>query len=245
MGFSAQPARARSANIDSPAIRAPLAMAFELRTRMPTRRGTGKDGSTRPPRRRGMGGATTISGPDGNKVAGGSQGQFSARVGRRDLGIWGFRDLGIWGFRDRSDGGTRPVSLSRSPSSASLLFTSKSLNPQIPKSPLPMPLFQTVTDLTRGAETLRRRPYGVIEVADGRLRARPPAPVAQDRLRPRGHSSGGNVSPQPLGRSRPRLLQPALAVPQFPGLALRGLGAADEHGDDLPGVGRAWTRSPG
>ncbi|MGO8691665.1 MAG: hypothetical protein ACLQLG_18755 [Thermoguttaceae bacterium] len=32
-----------------------------------------------------------------------------------------------------------------------------------------MPLFQTVTDLAEGAETLRRRPYGVIEVADGRL----------------------------------------------------------------------------
>jgi hypothetical protein len=33
-----------------------------------------------------------------------------------------------------------------------------------------MPLFEAVTDLTEGAETLRRRPYGFIEVADGRLR---------------------------------------------------------------------------
>jgi hypothetical protein len=32
-----------------------------------------------------------------------------------------------------------------------------------------MPLFETVTDLQEGAETLRRRPYGVIEVVDGRL----------------------------------------------------------------------------
>jgi hypothetical protein len=32
-----------------------------------------------------------------------------------------------------------------------------------------MPLFETITDLEEGAETLRRRPYGVIEVADGRL----------------------------------------------------------------------------
>jgi hypothetical protein len=32
-----------------------------------------------------------------------------------------------------------------------------------------MPLFETVADLDEGAETLRRRPYGVIEVADGRL----------------------------------------------------------------------------
>jgi hypothetical protein len=34
----------------------------------------------------------------------------------------------------------------------------------------PMPLFETITGLKEGAETLRRRPYGVIEVADGRLR---------------------------------------------------------------------------
>ena len=34
-----------------------------------------------------------------------------------------------------------------------------------------VPLFETVTDLAAGAETLRRRPYGVIEVADGRLHA--------------------------------------------------------------------------
>ena len=33
-----------------------------------------------------------------------------------------------------------------------------------------MPLFETVTNLIEGAEVLRRRPYGVIEVADGRLR---------------------------------------------------------------------------
>jgi hypothetical protein len=33
-----------------------------------------------------------------------------------------------------------------------------------------MPLFETVTDLNAGAETLRRRPYGVIEVIDGRFR---------------------------------------------------------------------------
>lgn len=33
-----------------------------------------------------------------------------------------------------------------------------------------MPLFETVTDLQEGAETLRRRPYGVIEVVDGRFR---------------------------------------------------------------------------
>jgi hypothetical protein len=33
-----------------------------------------------------------------------------------------------------------------------------------------MPLFETITDLAEGAETLRRRRYGVIEVADGRLR---------------------------------------------------------------------------
>ncbi len=33
-----------------------------------------------------------------------------------------------------------------------------------------MPLFETVTDLTDGAEILRRRAYGVIEVADGRFR---------------------------------------------------------------------------
>jgi hypothetical protein len=32
-----------------------------------------------------------------------------------------------------------------------------------------MPLFETVTDLADGAETLRRRRYGVIEVADGRF----------------------------------------------------------------------------
>jgi hypothetical protein len=33
-----------------------------------------------------------------------------------------------------------------------------------------MPLFETITNLADGAETLRRRPYGVIEVADGRFR---------------------------------------------------------------------------
>ena len=33
-----------------------------------------------------------------------------------------------------------------------------------------MPLFETVTDLKEGAETLRRRSYGVIEVADGAFR---------------------------------------------------------------------------
>jgi hypothetical protein len=33
-----------------------------------------------------------------------------------------------------------------------------------------MPLFETVTDLLEGAETLRRRRYGVIEAADGRFR---------------------------------------------------------------------------
>jgi hypothetical protein len=33
-----------------------------------------------------------------------------------------------------------------------------------------MPLFETITDLEEGAETLRRRPYGVIEVAGGRFR---------------------------------------------------------------------------
>jgi hypothetical protein len=32
-----------------------------------------------------------------------------------------------------------------------------------------MPLFETVANLKEGAETLRHRPYGVIEVADGRL----------------------------------------------------------------------------
>jgi hypothetical protein len=38
------------------------------------------------------------------------------------------------------------------------------------------PLFETVTDLAAGAETLRRRPYGVIEVTDQgltRVRLRP------------------------------------------------------------------------
>jgi hypothetical protein len=33
-----------------------------------------------------------------------------------------------------------------------------------------MPLFETITDLEEGAEMLRRRRYGVIEVADGRFR---------------------------------------------------------------------------
>jgi hypothetical protein len=33
-----------------------------------------------------------------------------------------------------------------------------------------MPLFETVTDLAEGAETLRRRRYGIIEVADGHFR---------------------------------------------------------------------------
>lgn len=33
-----------------------------------------------------------------------------------------------------------------------------------------MPLFETVNDLAEGAETLRQRRYGVIEVADGRFR---------------------------------------------------------------------------
>ena len=33
-----------------------------------------------------------------------------------------------------------------------------------------MPLCETITDLTEGAETLRRRRYGVIEFADGRFR---------------------------------------------------------------------------
>ena len=33
-----------------------------------------------------------------------------------------------------------------------------------------MPLFETVTDLIEGAEVLRRRPYGVIEVVDGQFR---------------------------------------------------------------------------
>lgn len=33
-----------------------------------------------------------------------------------------------------------------------------------------MPLFETITDLEEGAETLRRRRYGVIEVVDGRFR---------------------------------------------------------------------------
>jgi hypothetical protein len=32
-----------------------------------------------------------------------------------------------------------------------------------------LPLFETVTDLVEGAEVLRRRAYGVIEIADGRL----------------------------------------------------------------------------
>jgi hypothetical protein len=30
-----------------------------------------------------------------------------------------------------------------------------------------MPLFETITDLSDGVESLRRRPYGLIEVADG------------------------------------------------------------------------------
>ncbi|MGD0896268.1 MAG: hypothetical protein ABR915_00445 [Thermoguttaceae bacterium] len=33
-----------------------------------------------------------------------------------------------------------------------------------------MPLFEAITDLTAGAEALRRRRYGVIEVADGEFR---------------------------------------------------------------------------
>jgi hypothetical protein len=33
-----------------------------------------------------------------------------------------------------------------------------------------MPLFETVTDLIQGADSLRRRRYGVIEVADGQFR---------------------------------------------------------------------------
>ena len=33
-----------------------------------------------------------------------------------------------------------------------------------------MPLFETITNLDQAAETLRRRHYGVIEVADGRFR---------------------------------------------------------------------------
>ena len=33
------------------------------------------------------------------------------------------------------------------------------------------PLFETVTDLAAGAETLRRRRYGIIEMAGGRLQA--------------------------------------------------------------------------
>ena len=31
------------------------------------------------------------------------------------------------------------------------------------------PLFDSVTDFSDGADVLRRRPYGVIEVADGRF----------------------------------------------------------------------------
>ena len=33
-----------------------------------------------------------------------------------------------------------------------------------------MPLFETITNLEEGAKTLRRRPFGVIEVANGRFR---------------------------------------------------------------------------
>jgi hypothetical protein len=33
-----------------------------------------------------------------------------------------------------------------------------------------VPLFETVTSLTAGAEVIRRRPYGVIEVSEGRFR---------------------------------------------------------------------------
>ena len=33
-----------------------------------------------------------------------------------------------------------------------------------------MPLFATVTDLTAGSDLLRRRPYGLIQVAEGRFR---------------------------------------------------------------------------
>jgi hypothetical protein len=43
------------------------------------------------------------------------------------------------------------------------------LVPNMPGDPL-VPLFETVTDLSQGAETLRRRRFGMIEVADGRLR---------------------------------------------------------------------------
>ena len=35
--------------------------------------------------------------------------------------------------------------------------------------PTSMPLFSTITDLAREAEILRRRPYGVIEVIDGKF----------------------------------------------------------------------------
>ena len=34
-----------------------------------------------------------------------------------------------------------------------------------------MPLFETIQDLRRGADQLQRRPYGVIEVQDGALKA--------------------------------------------------------------------------
>ena len=98
------------------------------------------------------------------------------------------------------------------------------------------PFFEAVFDLTAGAETLRRRPYGVIEAADGAFHEVRIRPFPENRLGP-----GGDV-PRRLAasllRRRPHLalLQSAAAISQFPRFALRRLQPGHQPGDRWPRV---------
>ncbi len=89
-----------------------------------------------------------------------------------------------------------------------------------------MPLFETVTDLIEGAETLRRRPLW-------RHRGRRPAGSAAcgcvrfrgSSLSPKSYFWGGCITGRRSGDRIRDLLQPALPIPQLSCVALRGLGA--------------------
>jgi len=67
------------------------------------------------------------------------------------------------------------------------------LLPQPLHAAMSSPFFETVFDLTAGAETLRRRPYGVIEAADGRFPPRADPSLSQKSPRSRRRCSWGRL----------------------------------------------------
>ncbi len=108
----------------------------------------------------------------------------------------------------------------------------------------PMPLFETVTNLIEGADRLRRRRYGMIEVADGRFRRVVLRPLPKIVSAPGILFLGQWRHRHRPGRFDSDLLRSTAAVSQLSRAEVRRVDRRHEHGHAHPGVGRAGRDRP-